>query len=62
MRILKFEYCTHIGDFCIRELLKSFKGTLEKFEVSRNFYENIAHITDDAFDINKEGKPNLVKD
>ena len=62
IKVLKFEYCTHIGDICIKNMLSAFRETLEHFEICRNFYENIARITDEGFDLNSEAKAKDVKD
>lgn len=51
LKVLRFDYCVYVGDTAVNGLLRAFGPTLERFQVTRNFYENVASISDDAFDL-----------
>ena len=53
-KILRFEFCSNIGDKSIKALLRYYGQTLEEFQVFRNFYGNGSIITDLSFDLNNE--------
>ena len=54
MKVLTFEFCTNIGDESIKSIFQCYGETLEKFSITRSFYENCLDITGSCFDLDKE--------
>ena len=48
-KYLKFEYCSQVGNHCIREIFRAFGDTLEGLNVASNFYENETEIANEEF-------------
>lgn len=48
LKVVKFQYCSKIGDLSISTLAQSLGSSLEEFCVERNYFEKSAKISDDC--------------
>lgn len=46
--MIRFEYCSAVGQEVIKEIARTMKGSLKELSVVRNFTEKIARIGDQA--------------
>ena len=49
IEVLKFKYCTKIGNKSISLISEKFCESLREFSVIRNFFEKTSTISDEAF-------------